>query len=475
MHVTEHRLGFVELALALEVEPETIEVLEQRFRQRYLAELVPRQVELSLALVREPEHAVRLGRALVGPELGALGDDEALRHERGMADEQERRRQHQLDPGARGQHQAGLADEQRREDCARDRKRRARLEPWQQCRQIQRDQRDHQPLRERGPCRHHEEVLLQDRGHRICQRQHRCHRRRHRRDHGRADARRGGADEHDLVGVLARRDLAIQHVVERVDLEGGAAVAILVEEAAHLQRRIGGDAQAAERHALAQAQLDIGGRKIQAARRDHHRERRVVLVEVLQHQRLGAHRAIHVRVRVEVAQASGGLADRLDRHLHAHRGERRELRIALGGDGILLHECRQRTVGLAERLAEREEHWQQHAACSRIATLEHAIGIEALLGVLQRGEEARQFRRRAGRALGRRLLGQLDQLDDGGVARVDLRLAEKQGVADHLGLRAGKKIGHARMDIARPRPAPDIGDAGVVDGDCRVRLNCKLL
>ena len=77
--VAEHRLGLVELALALEIEAEVVEVVGERLGHRHLPELVPGEVELALSLVGEAEHAVRLRRALVGLDLGALGDDEALR------------------------------------------------------------------------------------------------------------------------------------------------------------------------------------------------------------------------------------------------------------------------------------------------------------------------------------------------------------------------------------------------------------
>ncbi len=56
----------------------------------------------------------------------------------------------------------------------------------------------------------------------------------------------------------------------------------------------------------------------------------------------------------------------------------------------------------------------------------------------------------------------------GGVSlRVELRFGEEDRVADDLRLRAGEDVGHPRVDIARPRPAPDVRDTGVVDGDHR--------
>jgi hypothetical protein len=47
VHVAKHALGLVELALALEIEREVVQVVHQRVRQRHLAELVPCHVELA--------------------------------------------------------------------------------------------------------------------------------------------------------------------------------------------------------------------------------------------------------------------------------------------------------------------------------------------------------------------------------------------------------------------------------------------
>src|SRR5207245_8511212 len=53
VHVAEHALRLVELALALEVERQVVEVVEQRLGKRHLAELVPGEIELALARSEE--------------------------------------------------------------------------------------------------------------------------------------------------------------------------------------------------------------------------------------------------------------------------------------------------------------------------------------------------------------------------------------------------------------------------------------
>src|SRR6266705_5014018 len=59
-HVAERRFGLVELALALEVEREIVEIVHHGVVQRHLAEVVEGHVELALPLEGEAEHA-RIG------------------------------------------------------------------------------------------------------------------------------------------------------------------------------------------------------------------------------------------------------------------------------------------------------------------------------------------------------------------------------------------------------------------------------
>ena len=71
-HVAEAALRLVELAAALEVEREAVDVLHHLVVQRRLAELVERHVELALLLEGEAEHAVGFGACEVGGFLAAL-------------------------------------------------------------------------------------------------------------------------------------------------------------------------------------------------------------------------------------------------------------------------------------------------------------------------------------------------------------------------------------------------------------------
>jgi len=458
VHIAEHALRLVELALALEVERQVVEVVEQRLGKRHLAELVPGEIELALALVGEPEHAVRLGRGLVGFELGALGDDEALRDQRGMADQQQRRGQHELQPDACGPHQREVQHQQPGKHAARDRQRRACLEPRQQHGEIGGDERDDEQFRRGRPGGHDEEMLLQDRRHRVRQGDGRRGCRRDRRHLVGADAGGGGADQHDLVGVLGRGDLAAVDIVERVDGERGLLAAVAIEIGVHLELGIGADAQRPEADAVG-LDLDVARPEVEAFRGDHQRQRRKMMVEIAQHQRLGAHAAVDVRPRAEVAERRGAAPDQLDRQLHLGCRQGAEVIADFRGNGVLQEVFRQRPVGPAARKVDAEENRQQHVARLDIALRQPAIGIERLLRLLEQRDDRRHLRRR------RR--GEVEQLGDVDVSRIDLRLAEEHGVRDDLGFRAGQKVGHPGVDLARPGPAPDVRDARVVDGDHR--------
>jgi len=48
---------------------------------------------------------------------------------------------------------------------------------------------------------------------------------------------------------------------------------------------------------------------------------------------------------------------------------------------------------------------------------------------------------------------------------VDLRLEEQRGMPDHLGFACCQHIQQLGLDFARPRPAAEVGDAGIIDGD----------
>ena len=118
-HVAEDALGLVELAAALEVERERVEVLHHLLVERRLAELVERHVQLALLLEGEPEHAVGLGALGVRLLLAALGDEVALGGEQRVADHEQRRRQHQLQPQPGAGHEPEVRGEERDEERRR--------------------------------------------------------------------------------------------------------------------------------------------------------------------------------------------------------------------------------------------------------------------------------------------------------------------------------------------------------------------
>ena len=178
-------------------------------------------------------------------------------------------------------------------------------------------------------------------------------------------------------------------------------VAVLVEVGVHPRSRIGDDVELAQRHLFAGLNLDIGHAEVQALGRDHHRQRRINLVEVTQHQRLGTGAAVDVGRGVEVAERGGRLADDLDRVVDLARGQHAVVcAFADLGQIVLRHVLGQRLVGPSARLAEFEQRHRHHVARAREAFRKPAVGIERLLGLLQQRDELRQLsgrRRRHGR------------------------------------------------------------------------------
>ncbi|MCY1366047.1 hypothetical protein D9M69_529240 [compost metagenome] len=64
-HVLVHRFGLVELALALEVQRQVLEVVHQCVAEWHAAHAVKGHVQLPLPLQRQAHHAVGLRRLLV--------------------------------------------------------------------------------------------------------------------------------------------------------------------------------------------------------------------------------------------------------------------------------------------------------------------------------------------------------------------------------------------------------------------------
>jgi hypothetical protein len=73
-----HGLGLVELALALEVQRQVVQVVHHGVAHGHAAEAVEGHVQLALALQGQAHHAVGFGRLLVGLELARLGHRKRL-------------------------------------------------------------------------------------------------------------------------------------------------------------------------------------------------------------------------------------------------------------------------------------------------------------------------------------------------------------------------------------------------------------
>ena len=141
-NIAEHRLGLVELPLALVVERQVVHVFQQAGVHRTLAELVEGHVQLALALEGQAEHAVGLGRIQVRLFLAPLRHQEALGGQQQVAHQQQRGWHHQLEPQQLGRHQREVGGQQRRQDAGGDRRAHAGLEARQQNDQVHGNQQE---------------------------------------------------------------------------------------------------------------------------------------------------------------------------------------------------------------------------------------------------------------------------------------------------------------------------------------------
>ena len=460
-HVLEHVFRLVELAFALEIERQVVQVVHHAVVHRHLAELVPGHIELALALKREPEHAVGFGRVGVGLDFARLGENETLGHEQDVADHEQHQRQHQLQPHRRRRHEHEVDDQEQRKQRRGNHRAHAGLEPRQQPDQVRGNEQEQRKLDPVAPGRRDEEMLGQDRRHRMRKHQNRWHCGGHRRDGRAAQAGRGRPDQNDFVLIFAHRDLAADDVVERIHRERGTPVAILVEVSVHARKRIGDDAELAQRHRFAGLNFDIAHAEIETSGRDHHRQRRINLAEVTQHQWLDTRAAVDIGCGIEMAKCGGSLAQNFDRIVDFARGHDRVSRaFADLGQAVLRCILRQRFVWLSKRRTELEQHHRHHVARARETFGQPAVGIECLLCLLQQPEELRKFagrgyshrldrpgrrrrvdRRGRGRGGARTRANQIEQFGDVDVARVGLRLGEQHGVRDDLRLRRRQAIG----------------------------------
>ena len=77
------------------------------------------------------------------------------------------------------------------------------------------------------------------------------------------------ADQHDLVAIFFRRDLAGQHVVKRIHRKGRPPLLVLVKICLHPQGRVSGDLLIAQLHACTQIDLYVFGLEIETLGRQH--------------------------------------------------------------------------------------------------------------------------------------------------------------------------------------------------------------
>ncbi len=389
-----------------------------------------------------------------------------------------------------------------------DARRHAGLDPRQQGDQVGRVQQKYQFLDPEAPGRRDEEMFREQARNRMCLHQHGRHGGADRRHEHAADRGGSRSDQDDLVTVFRIGNLAALDVEEGIRLKGRGTVAILVIEGQHPRIEIGADLELAKLDRIARRDLDVGHVKVVAFCRDQQGQGRISLVEVGQDQGFGTDRAIDVRRHVEMADGGRHLAQRLD---DTGIDTQRRIRWGIGGarelDHILLDVIGQVLVRPAARLAQHEQHGQGDVAGLGEGVRQATIGIQLLVGLEQyrfdlrtrrccghrrrcRGSlgsssgcwrVAGSRRRRGwsdgGSGRGQRHAAGFDQLVNISQTLVALRLGVEHRGGDHLGLGRGQLVYLVRHDFARPRPASDVVEAGLVDGNhgnlVRWRPRCR--
>ena len=248
---------------------------------------------------------------------------------------------------------------------------------------------------------------------------------------------------------------------------------ILVEEGAHLRQAVGRNAQVAKAHLLTEARLDVGGAEIEALRSDQQRQRREEHVVVAQDQRLGTDAAIDISIRIEVTDRRSAAAQHLDRHLDRSTRQHLATGFAHLRQAVAHDVFRQGFVGTPFRITKRKQHRQHDAPRTLHALGQHAIGIQLRLGLFQHCPHLLQLGWRRLDAGNKQFPVQFAEPGHIGITGIDLRLEEQRRVGDDLGLGARQQVGHLCVQVARPRPAAEIGDGGIVDrndGDAGQRL-----
>ena len=126
--------------------------------------------------------------------------------------------------------------------------------------------------------------------------------------------------------------------------------------------------------------------------------------------------------------------------------------------------CRERIVGLAQRLAEHKHRGNQHIASLAHAAGELGVCVQRDLGVCNHLAELLIEPTLGSRRVGRWAQRLLD-LSDEHQTTVGLRLKKENGVRNRFGFGRTQLVNQLCVHIARPRPAPNIGNALVVNGN----------
>jgi hypothetical protein len=125
--------------------------------------------------------------------------------------------------------------------------------------------------------------------------------------------------------------------------------------------------------------------------------------------------------------------------------------------GVLHHVGGKRLVGVTQGLTHDEGHGQDHVAGGLEARRQDGVGVQGAARFFELAPQGRDTDTGSGIGGGNLL--------DVRESRVELRLGVEHQSAHELGATGSQGVDHFRVDIAGPRPATQVLDALVVDGD----------
>ena len=287
--VGRHRLA--EVTLALEVQGQVVNQLQNRFIHRQLAELVHRHVELALILKGESQQAVGVGRVGFGRKFQSLRGEKAPAGQQQMARQQQQGGGYAAQPYFFADHKVMTGADQGEQQHERENCCKADTHPGQDKHEIKHDDRKHPGLGRYRPWRAGVKILIQDTCDYICRYFGTAHGGTRRRDMGATRAGGRGADQHNFVSENLVRNLAGINVFEGIGGEGDIVAARRIKAGVHLHAWIGFYVELAHLNALAQFDLDIARSQVKTACRKQQGERGIVFAVVFQHQGFRAYPA----------------------------------------------------------------------------------------------------------------------------------------------------------------------------------------